>query len=84
MLNLGVRCCNELSDPTGALIGAIWIFLISFSLSLSADPYPPEWGSVDESGGPVHFAPVAWPSEPSNAADGSEDVLMFRWRVEHI
>ena len=33
-----------------------------------ADPYPPDWngGVVNESIGPIHFAPVAWPNEPAD------------------
>ncbi|MCB1906887.1 MAG: IPTL-CTERM sorting domain-containing protein [Rhodocyclaceae bacterium] len=36
-----------------------------------ADTFPPDWGlgTVDEAAGPIHFAPVAWPTEPSDAAD---------------
>ena len=114
--------------------------------ALLANPFPPEYGPVDEANGPVHFAPVAWPvdaptpaqcghtcgdwqpydrfqnavadpriQDPSNggtapqnyvnvssscidrsypsiyyklhqgiAPDGSQDVIMFRWRVEQI
>ena len=121
-------------------------FLIGYAGSVLADPFPPEYGPVDEANGPVHFAPVAWPvdaptpaqcghtcgdwqpydrfqnsvadpriQDPSNggtapqnyvnvssscidrsypsiyyklhqglAPDGSQDVIMFRWRVEQI
>ncbi|MCB1776414.1 MAG: DUF11 domain-containing protein [Candidatus Competibacteraceae bacterium] len=49
------------------------LFLAFFLLTLMAfqshaDPFPPDWGTgaVNEASGPIHFAPVAWPTEPSD------------------
>ncbi|HEX7152053.1 MAG TPA: hypothetical protein VF618_11245, partial [Thermoanaerobaculia bacterium] len=41
----------------------VWLLCVLFLLSLtaSADPYPPVWGS-----GAVHHAPVAWPATDAN------------------
>ncbi|OGS97888.1 MAG: hypothetical protein A3H99_12650 [Gallionellales bacterium RIFCSPLOWO2_02_FULL_59_110] len=35
------------------------------------DTFPPDWGVgiVDEAAGPVHFAPVAWPTEPPDPTE---------------
>ncbi len=49
--------------------------LATFTSLSPADTFPPDWGSgvVDETNGPVHFAPAAWPAEPANAADCGHD-----------
>jgi len=134
-----------MSQGYRSLMTAIALMVTSTGTVL-ADPYPPNYGPVDEANGPVHFAPVAWPvdaptpaqcghtcgdwqpydrfqnavadpriQDPSNggtapqnyvnvssscidrsypsiyyklhqglAPDGSQDVIMFRWRVEQI
>ncbi|MDO8342678.1 MAG: isopeptide-forming domain-containing fimbrial protein [Cellvibrio sp.] len=42
------------------LVGVMWgVLWASFT---SADPFPPEWNSG--AGASIHYAPVAWPSEP--------------------
>lgn len=48
---------------------SLFLAALGLPLGVAADPFPPAWGPVDEAGGPVHFAPVPWPNEPSNPAD---------------
>lgn len=54
---------------------AIWLtaFVMFAGLSslASADSFPPAWGTgtVNESTGPIHFAPAPWPSEPVDPLD---------------
>jgi len=44
--------------------------LSAATFSAGADPFPPVWGTgVASPAGPVHFAPVAWPTEPANIGD---------------
>ena len=43
---------------------AIFFAFLLLPFSLYADTYPPDWngGVVDEINGPIHYAPVSWPS----------------------
>ena len=46
-----------------SLIYRIFLFtFILFSTQLSADPYPPDWGTNGD-GAAVHFKPVPWPQK---------------------
>ena len=48
------------------LIVLFYTFLVT--PFVHADPYPPTWGSgtVDLTNGPIHFAPIAWPTKPAD------------------
>ncbi|MCB1877729.1 MAG: DUF11 domain-containing protein [Chromatiales bacterium] len=52
-----------------AYLSASFASLLLTLTPTSADTFPPDFAPVDESNGPVHFAPAAWPSEPALAAD---------------
>lgn len=53
-----------------ARVFALCLVLVSLSSVVSANPFPPEWS--DGNGAAIHYAPIAWPSEPVNAADCNE------------
>jgi large repetitive protein len=44
-----------------------FVFSLLLSLSVSADPFPPNWDNG--AGAAIHYDPVSWPTEPANAAD---------------
>lgn len=61
------RMLSKMSLGRSAVVAAAMLIAIP---QAAGHPFPPAWGTgtVDETNGPIHFAPVAWPSEPADPA----------------